>query len=238
MVLVEEVLPVAGNQNKWVHSFLTPEQIEEISQLVQEMEKKTSGEIVPIIVRRSSAIRYIPGVITSLLLIIFFALQIFNLIATGFAFYFSNIFAILGPYILLFFIAAFFYFCSLFLTRFKWVQRLFVPDLDKLESVQQRAYNEFYLNHVAKTSQRTGIMIFISLMEQQTIVMADEAISKKLPPNTWQEIVDIIVNAVKSKNTANGLKDAIKMCGQILSEHFPIQPGDKNELSNKLIIKD
>ncbi len=70
------------------------------------------------------------------------------------------------------------------------------------------------------------------------MVLADEAIAKKLPPETWQSVVNQVLAGVKKRRPADGLVEAINTCGDILAEHFPGSVTDPNELSNLLIIKD
>lgn len=222
----------------WIYKFLSEQEINSVSETVKKAESKTSGEIVPVIVRRSSSVRHLPTLLTCLLLILFFLLNGFNFLDHEFKIYFSNIFAVIGPYVALSILTGVFYLISLKLTCSKCIQRLLISEEEMSTQVGERALLEFYLNHVTKTEFKTGILIFISLMERQTVVLGDEAISKKIPKETWQEIVGLIVNAVKENKTAEGLKTAITKCGEILSQHFPSQPKNPDELENHLVIKD
>lgn len=222
----------------WIYKFLSQEEIESISHAVQEAESKTSGEIVPVIVKRSSSVGHLPILITTLLLLGFFVSGCFEVLDHEFKLHFSNILGISGAYISLLPIFIIFYLISLKLSELQVVQRVLISDMDKAAQVHKRALLEFYLNHVTKTEYKTGIIIFISLMERQTVVMGDEAISKKLPAETWQKIVDKIISAIKENKTAEGLKSAISNCGEILSQNFPDKVKNPNELENHLVIKD
>ncbi len=223
---------------KWIYNFLSEQEIDSVAQTVKKAESKASGEIVPVIVRRSSSIGHLPILLTSLFLILFFLINGFNFIDHEFKIYFSNIFAVIGSYIALAVLTGLFYLVSLKFTCLKWVQRLLLSDQEMSVQVGERALLEFYLNHVTKTEFKTGILIFISLMERQTIVLGDEAISKKIPKEAWQEIVSIIIRSVKENKTAEGLKSAINKCGEILSQHFPSEAKNPDELDNHLVIKD
>ena len=225
-------------QSKWISKFLSEQEISSITDTVKNAESKTSGEIVPVIVRRSSSVGHIPVLLTSLLVVLFFLLNGFNFLDHEFKIYFSNSLAIIGPYLALTVLTALFYFISLKLSCCNCIQRFFITDEDMSSQVSERAMLEFYLNHVTKTEFKTGILIFISLMERQTIVMGDEAVSKKIPKETWQEIVNLIVQAIKENKTSEGLKSAIAKCGEILSQHFPSQPKNPDELENHLVIKE
>jgi putative membrane protein len=50
--------------------------------------------------------------------------------------------------------------------------------------------------------------------------------------------VGLLISGIKSGDIAKGYADAIEKCGILLSQHFPIRPQDKNELPNKLVLKD
>jgi putative membrane protein len=140
---------------------------------------------------------------------------------------------------LLFLISAFCLLLSFPLSRLACVQRLFVPQGDQAFQVEARALLEFYLAGVASTRGRTGILLFISLMERKAVVLADEAISKKLPRETWAEICKGMIEGIQHGQTSDGLIGAIRRSGELLAQNFPNGPEENiNELSNQLILKE
>jgi putative membrane protein len=223
---------------RWITKFLTTQEIESVSEAVKNAEKTTSGEIVPVIVKKSSSTGHLPYLITCLFIILFLAVEGFNFLGSQFKIHFSGEWSVVGLYLSLFILIAIVFGISYRLANVSCVQRFLLLDKEKTEQVHKRALLEFYLNHVTQTKLKTGILIFISLMERQTVVIGDEAISKKIPESTWQEIVSVIINSIKNNQTADGLKSAIEKCGNILSLHFPNQQKNPNELQNNLIIKD
>ena len=66
---------------------------------------------------------------------------------------------------------------------------------------------------------------------------ADRGIDQKVPAGTWNEVVQILSAGLKSGNACDAYCKAIERCGEILAEHFPRQPDDQDELTNKLIIE-
>ncbi len=235
-VLVAEEHQVAGKN--WIHKFITPLEVESVSKAVALAEQTTAGEIVTVIVRRSSYVGHVQAFGTLLLLLIFLFLEGFEFIKYEFSLHFSNQLALIGPHLVLLVLVAIFWLAASSLKEVQWIQRILIPLKDQQEQVEKRALLEYYLNHVTQTEKKTGILIFISLMERKTVVLADESISEKLSPETWTGIVDIIVEGVKNKKTAEGLIHAIANCGKILAEHVPTYSGNQNELANHLIIKD
>jgi putative membrane protein len=89
-----------------------------------------------------------------------------------------------------------------------------------------------------KTQEGTGILIYISLHERMVRILGDDSISAKLTQDDWNGVRDTIIEGIRSKRPADGLKEAILKCGELLAQHFPIRPDDANELSNEIHIVD
>src|SRR5690606_4248707 len=77
------------------------------------------------------------------------------------------------------------------------VKRLFLPKEDRLSQVEQRAEIAFYRNGLKKTDGSTGILLFVSLFEHQAVILGDQSISQKLPPETWAQILSDFTNEAK-----------------------------------------
>ena len=65
------------------------------------------------------------------------------------------------------------------------------------------------------------IMFFISLDEKYIEILVDEEISKIIPNNHWQNIVDEFLTKIKENQFENGYLEAIKACTSILAKEFP-----------------
>ncbi len=81
-------------------------------------------------------------------------------------------------------------------------------------------------------------MIYISLYERMVRVVGDDAISEKLGQEDWEDVCQSVLSGMKSGNAATALNEAILKCGVLLSQHFPNDPDDQNELANELKIID
>ena len=66
-------------KQKWVAKYLTEKQIADISKAVEQAELGTGGDIVPMIVRRSSAVRHVPVVLCLSFALIFFGIEFLGL---------------------------------------------------------------------------------------------------------------------------------------------------------------
>ncbi|MNT25771.1 hypothetical protein D3C72_1613110 [compost metagenome] len=124
------------------------------------------------------------------------------------------------------------------IAKIHFVQKIFVPEKDEVEQVHQRAQLEFFSNRIHRTQDGTGILIFVSAMEKKAVILADEGIAKKLPPETWDVVLNDLRVHLHKGDWASAYKAAISRSGDLLKTHFPVSGENHNELMNHLIIKD
>ena len=125
-----------------------------------------------------------------------------------------------------------------FIGKWSFIRRLLLNDRDSAALAAQRAELEFYRAGIGRTQNKTGILLYLALQDHEVVVLADRGISEKLSAETWGEVVEMILQGIKSKDLALGLQNAVDKCGDILASHFPVSENDRNELSNHLIILD
>ncbi|QDK37100.1 TPM domain-containing protein [Bdellovibrio sp. NC01] len=211
----------------WIHRYISDEDIQKISHAVQKAEEKTEGEIVPVIVQRSSTVGHVPLTLTMLILLMLVIVEL----------PYSDLLWV-KPWVYAWpFLIVVIYYLSFALARLSWIQKVFVPERDEVDQVHQRAHLEFYLNKINKTRNHTGILIFISVMEKKAVILADEGISSKLPQETWNEILQKLGGQLRGGNWGFGFIEAIEACGHHLKHHFPAQADKTDQLKNQLIIK-
>lgn len=116
------------------------------------------------------------------------------------------------------------------------IDRLVIPRRVRTHSVYTRALRHFVESGVYATRERTGILIFISLMEHEVRILADNGISKKIDQATWNTLASSIAVGVREGKTSGVLIDGINECGRILTEHFPSHGENKNELIDGLVL--
>lgn len=216
---------------------LSRDELDRLSLAIAEAEKKTSGEIKLMIVKNSSKF---PDLFRTLTLI-FLALILFleywywpELIFGGYGF--TRYGRGGAPFVVLAFLLSLG--LAAIFQRFDFVKRALTRPSVLAQWVWLRAELEFHREGMGKTADRTGILILLSLFERRAVVLADKAINEKLEKDVWQEVVDSVVDGVKKGQLADNLELAIKQCGNLLTKHFPIKPGDTNELSNTVIVKE
>ncbi len=111
---------------------------------------------------------------------------------------------------------------------------------DELERAAQRGALDAFHRHVARrTEGRTGILVYVSLLEHRVVVLGDDAIDRALGPDeTWQAVVDCVLGGIRAGRAAEGIVRAVERCGAMLSHPLPPAPDDRDEIPHGLILAD
>ncbi len=115
------------------------------------------------------------------------------------------------------------------------LKRSFVRRRRLEEAVRQRAVRAFYEKSLYKTRANTGVLFFISLLEHKVWVLADKGIYEKIDQHTLNTYALTVSRGIKEGRACDALCLAIKDAGEILAKHFPMKPGDTNELSDQVM---
>jgi len=125
------------------------------------------------------------------------------------------------------------------LARIQIVRRSLIADSYMQACAERRAWSAFAENGLARTAERTGILIFVALFENRVIVLGDEGVDRVLDPDeSWEEVVDLLLAGVREKRAAEGILTAVRRCGEILQVHLPAAPKTLNQLPTALILED
>ena len=206
--------------------------LDKIAESVRLGEEKTTGEIVPMVVRSSISTGHVPVIFTLTL----FSLLMF--VEVEFSQAIAGLIPVFPMWLLAPLSLVLSYLLSLPLSRLSLVARAATSDADEAHAVNLRAELEFHRGQYTKTQDRTAILIFVSLLERRAVVLADKAIADKIGSEAWDEIVGLLIAGLKKGDFVGGWQRAIARAGELLAEHFPASKHDKNELSNRLVIKD
>jgi uncharacterized membrane protein len=87
---------------------------------------------------------------------------------------------------------------------------------------------------MTRTTQRNGVLIFVSPASRTFAVVGDTAIHEKCGDSFWRLLAAAMENHFKKGEFTEGLVHGINRAGAILAEHFPREPGDTNELPNDI----
>ncbi len=205
-----------------------------IAAAIKAAEADTSGEIVPYVVPRSDPYEAVPwrgGVLSGLAALALVALArvvplgvLDGLATDGAALVLMLGFGGLGA-----FAAA----------SVPALARLFAGADRMDDAVHRRAMKAFVDEEVFATRNRTGILLFVSLLERRIEVIADAGIYQAVDGAVWSEVAARIRDGIESGQLTQGLIDGIERCGAILDAHgLDAGPDDPDELSSRLRVSD
>jgi putative membrane protein len=113
-------------------------------------------------------------------------------------------------------------------------KRLLVDDDVVEHRVRTAAEAAFVRGEVFATRERTGILVFLALLEHRVVVLGDAGINARVQPEEWQGIADEIVAGVRKSRPAAALAAGIEACGLLLAERgVPRHEEDVDELPDR-----
>jgi putative membrane protein len=203
-------------------AYFTPEETEKVEEAIREVERASMGEVVAMIVKSSdhypeAAVRggvFLSSLVSLTAAKLFLASSLWYFILLQFLLFF--------PFRLLIAYSPF-------------LKSLFLGHRTKGERVQQRALQAFYEKELYKTRGKTGVLFFLSLYERKVWVLADKGIYDKIQQETVESFAKEVSRGMKEGRGCEALCKAIRDAGHLLAKHFPCEPGDVNELPNKVI---
>jgi len=189
---------------------------EAIASAVREIEKQTDAELVIVIRGRSGPYRhadYLCGALLAFLGLLFFL----------FSPYVIHERWVPIEVILLFALGAFV--CS----RWPFLRRTLTSKKFRTNAARQGAAAMFYEAGIANTRAENGLLIYVSLLEQQIEIFADRGVLKAMPPLEWNisihELKNVAANCEPGKLIAS-----LQNLGKVLAAHMPATGENPNEL--------
>jgi putative membrane protein len=201
--------------------FLSPEEHARLAEQVAEVERRTAGEIVTVVIDRgASYAAYRIGWAGALALglvsvahLIWPALTPVDLLG-GQAAIAMGLYALLGVSPLL---------------------RAIVPRPIRELAVSARVRQLFVELGVTETRDRSGVLVVLSELERRVEILADRGIHEQVGTEVWQRLVADLVSAIHGGRAADGLSRVIDRIGQELAAKFPRRADDQNELPDGVV---
>ena len=112
--------------------------------------------------------------------------------------------------------------------------RLHVEPTCKCGNPYERAVEVFNKLEMYATEARNGVLIYVAYKSRKFAIIGDDGINRKVGADFWENEKDVLAGYLKAGQAADGLCEVIKMIGENLSQHFPYQKDDVNELSDEI----
>ncbi len=198
---------------------LNAQDYQRIAEAIAAAEQRTAAEIICVLARRSSDYHYVAP------------------LWAGFA-------ALVSPWPLLAFTAlpakAVFlaqiavFVAAVALISWPPLRLLLIPRRVKRARAHRAAMEQFFGRGVAATSNRAGVLIYVSLAERYARIVADEGVP--VAEAEWQGALDLLRRHMRAGEIAEGFVAAVEDCARLLAPHVP--PGGRDELPNKVFVID
>ena len=92
-------------------------------------------------------------------------------------------------------------------------------------SARERAVALFGKLRVWDTEDNNGVLIYLLLADHSIEIIADRGLSRAIPGNTWEALVQEMGTAFQDGHYEDGLTQALSLVSALLCEHFPADPG-------------
>jgi putative membrane protein len=199
---------------------LSKEDHEAVSAAIRDAEQRTCGQIVCVLAHSSSGYAYIPILWASVLalaaplpMILFTPWSVQRIYLVQLA-----VFIVAG-----------------FLLNLMPLRFALVPGVVKRARAHHAAIEQFVLRGITRTTNRCGVLVYVSLAEHYARIVADVGISEKVPAAEWQAAVDALTGHMSTGHIASGFIAAIERCGDVLAAHAP-PDGSPNSLPDRLYV--
>lgn len=205
---------------------MTPAEHDLVTAAIREAEARTSGEIYCVVARASDGYLF-PAAATCAFSILIAGV----LVAFALEFWWLSVrLPVFAALELAAFAAAFAVLAFLPALRLRLTPRAW-----QFAAARDNARRQFLARNVHLTSERTGVLIFVSVAERYAEVVADTGIDAKVPQEAWNAIVAALIGHARAGRLAAGYVEAVQAVGVLLAEHFPVRAGDANELDDHLV---
>lgn len=108
-------------------------------------------------------------------------------------------------------------------------RRLMTSRREREAQVRLAAAAVFHERGVADTSEETGVLVYLSVLERRLELLADRGILETVPSLEWNRLAD----EARGRNaTPETLAEVVRALTPLLERHLPYREGDVDELCN------
>ncbi|HDR1933844.1 TPM domain-containing protein [Pasteurella multocida] len=111
-----------------------------------------------------------------------------------------------------------------------------IPRKAQVNTGFERALQIFDELGMQATEAHNGVLIYVDFRAHQCAIIGDQGIHQYVGDAFWQQQCDLMISHFRQNAYTQGIIVAIDNIAKELANYFPIQPDDKNELDNEVII--
>ena len=105
-------------------------------------------------------------------------------------------------------------------------------------NVVKRATRTFNRLHLYTTKRRNAVLIFVAYEDRKFAILGDTAINEAVPAGYWDGEVEELGRFLTAGRPVDGICEVVGRIGESLSQYFPGERDDENELSNEVTFDD
>lgn len=109
--------------------------------------------------------------------------------------------------------------------------RVFIQHGKVVDSVAA-ARAQFERLGMTQTRERNAILIFVAPRAQKFAIIGDQGVHEKCGDSFWQQVTEAMRTFFQAENFTDAVLHAVQEAGELLAQHFPRSPDDRNELSD------
>jgi uncharacterized membrane protein len=94
------------------------------------------------------------------------------------------------------------------------------------------ARDQFERLGMTQTRERNAVLVFVAPRAQKFAVIGDRGVYEKCGEPFWKALTQAMRPHFQAQNFTDAIVHAIQEAGQLLGQHFPRRPDDRNELPN------
>ena len=114
------------------------------------------------------------------------------------------------------------------------MRRLLTPTRLRARWVEESAHAAFFERGVHLTAARTGILVYVSLLEETAAVVGDRGVVTVVPHDRWHRAIAQVADKVTVGADAAAIAAEISALADILEPYLPVAEDDINELPDEV----
>jgi putative membrane protein len=205
-----------------VPPFMTSASNDALRQAAAQVERQSSVELVVVVRPQSASYRHIDlsvGMTTAMLVLAFLLYS-----PWPFAWHFFLIYTFVTAIGM-----------TMVSSKLPWLRRGLSKQSTMDREVLQAARAAFVSQGVHHTQYRTGVVLYVSLLERKAVLVADSGVELAIPKQPWTQFEDKITALLRAGGSAMELAKAIEDASEIFATYLPRPGEDKNELPDGVV---
>ncbi len=103
------------------------------------------------------------------------------------------------------------------------------------DDVLARAAARFEKLGMRSTRRRNAVLLYFMPRAQRFAVIGDDGIHAKCGTEFWNDVIAKLVDPMRRGEYTEGIVACVRRIGEVLAQHFPPEPGDRDELPDDVL---